>query len=219
MIPLTVVDNFYDNPFAIREFALAQDFFRSESDAWPGLRTKMLLDIDKEFYNTFVVKVLNLFFTIPGDDVGCNFDVYFQSVSNKYRTGWVHKDFGVSFTGIIYLNPDAPLTSGTSMYSEKYINTRHTDHTEKFNFYNNILTNEEIFDKATAQNNSKFVKTADILNVFNRLTIIPGDTWHNGDGYYGTDLSDSRLTQVFFVELNATGTTRTPVTRLKEIKV
>jgi hypothetical protein len=219
MIPLTVVDNFYDDPFAIREFALRQDFFRTEHDAWPGLRTKMLLDIDKEFYNTFMIKVLNLFFNIPGDIIGCNFEVFFQSISERYRNTWVHKDFGVSFTGIIYLNPDAPLSTGTAMYEEKYLNTRFDAHEEKFNFYNGRLTDIELFDNATEKHNSKFIKTADISNVFNRLTIIPGDTWHNAEGFFGTDLNNSRLTQVFFVELDVQGNTRTPISKLKGINL
>ena len=219
MIPLTVVDNFYNDPFAIREFALRQEFSRSENDAWPGLRTKMLLDINKEFYNTFIIKVLNLFFNIPNDAVGCNFEIYFQSVSEKYRTAWVHKDFGVSFTGIIYLNPVAPLSSGTSVYEEKYLNTRFEEHKEKFEFYNGKSSDVVQFDQATDRNNSKFIKTAEFSNVFNRLIIIPGDTWHNADGYFGTDINDSRLTQVFFVELNVQNNTRTPITKMQEINL
>ena len=51
LYPVTVIDNFYDNPDAIRNFALAQKYkFRHEETGidyvYPGCRTKDLHELE-----------------------------------------------------------------------------------------------------------------------------------------------------------------------------
>ncbi len=56
LYPVTVIDNFYDNPDAIRKFALAQKFiFRHEEAAdigyvYPGCRIQDLHSLDSALH-------------------------------------------------------------------------------------------------------------------------------------------------------------------------
>jgi hypothetical protein len=42
-----------------------------------------------------------------------------------------------------------------------------------------------------------------IGNVFNRLVLYPGNTYHKSNDYFGDTLQDGRLTQVFFIKQDA----------------
>ena len=45
-LPLTVVDNFFETPTLVRNFALQQEFFKGDRGNWPGIRTKFLDELD-----------------------------------------------------------------------------------------------------------------------------------------------------------------------------
>lgn len=210
MIPVTIVDNFFKDPYSVRNFALSQEFLRSEITAWPGKRSRMLLDVDQDFYNLFVEKVLNLFFNLPRDFVKCNFDMFFQSIPGKYEEGWAHIDFGTTFTGVVYLTPDAPLDAGTSLYVEK-IYDPHRDQAIKAKFYSDVDVDINEYRIAREKNNNGFIKTTDISNLFNRLVIFPGNVFHRENKFFGETLDNSRLTLVFFVTLETFNDTLSPI--------
>ena len=47
MIPTSCIDNFYDDPDSIRDFALSLDYhYPNEEEFYPGMRTKCLSEID-----------------------------------------------------------------------------------------------------------------------------------------------------------------------------
>jgi hypothetical protein len=47
--PVTVLDNFFDDPNSIRSWALAQEFISDPLGNWPGKRTKPLGHLNPEF--------------------------------------------------------------------------------------------------------------------------------------------------------------------------
>lgn len=216
MIPVTIVDNFFNDPYKIREFALLQEFERHDGASWPGLRTKMLLDLDSNMYNLFVDKLLSVFFNLPNDHIGCNVDVFFQYTTATYEEGWIHTDTGVSFAGVIYLTPTPAIDSGTLIYQENCI-TRDYDQYPKVEFYNGLTTNVAAYRDLRNTHNLKFTKTLDVSNVFNRMVIFSGEEWHRENKFFGSNINDSRLTLVFFVNLKTYNNTNTPIIRLKNI--
>jgi len=198
MIPITVVDNFFKDPDAVRNFALSQEFRRPELATWPGKRSKMLVDIDTEFYNNFLAKVLNLFFDISRDNLRCQVHAFFQSIPEKYQEGWTHLDIGTTFTGVVYLTPDAPLDAGTTL-SVDTTDDPIVNQEIKAKYYSDIAVDLDEYYKAREENNNRFIKTTEISNVFNRLIIFPGTVHHKENKFFGNTIEDSRLTLVFFV--------------------
>lgn len=210
MYPLTIVDNFYKDPYKIRDFALSQNFH--QKGPWPGLRTDQFVKIHSELFLEFAKKTLSIFFNLDQEQIYWNFNSTFQLCGKEFEEGWVHADWdgktptGPKFAGVIYLTPDAPLSGGTSLYKLKNDETfdYHTmDWTIKDEFYNNNLScNLEEYQKQRSLHNDKFLKTVDVSNVFNRLVLYNTTDFHKENILFGKKINDSRLTQVFFVHLD-----------------
>lgn len=179
---LIIIDNFYKHPYEVRNFALLQDFFGK--DYFPGKRTKSFASIDiknkfQNFLNPFGGKITD--FSLYNSDNGS-----FQITTSNDKS-WIHNDSSSSnWAGIVYLTPNAPINSGTIFYKHKTgvsnsIETQITDtHIESGVDYSNW----EIVDK--------------VGNVFNRLILYNSTRYHQSGDYFGTNLYDGRLFQVFF---------------------
>jgi hypothetical protein len=122
LYPVTIVDNLYDNPDAIRKFALAQNFkFRHEesddlSYVYPGCRTQDLHTLDSGLQAKILKKLISIFHIPEHDRMQWAISSSFQSVSEIYKQGVIHTDNNTIFAGVLYLTPNAPLNSGTSLF-------------------------------------------------------------------------------------------------------
>lgn len=211
MYPVTVIDNFYEDPFKIRDFALAQKFYQQGS--WPGLRTGQINELDPTLFGNFAKKVLSIFFNIHHEQVYWNFNSTFQLCGSSFEEGWVHADCdginpnGPKFAGVVYLTPNAPLTGGTSVYKLKdneYADYYSIDWTYRDEFYRgNLSCNLDQYRIYRNLHNEKFLKTIDISNVFNRLVIYNAADYHRENTLFGSIKEDSRLTQVFFAHIDS----------------
>ena len=118
-----IIDDFFEDPYRVIEFAKEQEYFpRNDEQYFEGIRSPDLRDIDNEFYNYAVSKIIYSYF-----DKDKNYDV--QGNLNFHRLGekdyndphWindkVHRDATITST-VIYLTPDAPMESGTQVYRE-----------------------------------------------------------------------------------------------------
>ena len=136
MIPITIIDNFFETPELIRNFALSCNFEKTEAN-YPGLRTKLINDLNLELFNLFIRKIYNIFFN-ETDKINIFCDSHFQLIDNKYEKGWFHID-NISewhIAGVIYLNPNAPLNGGT-IIGNKIKNYNNFDYNQRDNFYKN----------------------------------------------------------------------------------
>ena len=118
-LPLTVVDNFFETPTLVRNFALQQEFFKGDRGNWPGIRTKFLDELDINFFNTFHDKLLNY---IPRNYKGFqHLEATFQLIDETYGEGWVHNDDPKwNVAGIIYLNNIKPKQQcGTTFFDDR----------------------------------------------------------------------------------------------------
>jgi len=178
-VPISIVDDFLDNPDDIRKWALSLPY--SRGDKYPGQRTDHLANVHLPFYNFINDKVNNLFYSSNffGRDVKVNSNLYFQRIDNFEGDGWVHQDWGV-YTYIIYLTPDTDINCGTSFYKLKspnfysYLdsndykvdNLRNEHHaTGKISDHNKKLKKEF--------RDSRFEKTLDVNDRYNRLVVFP----------------------------------------------
>jgi hypothetical protein len=238
--PVACVDDFYDNPDEVRKFALSLDYDNEQNATgfYPGIRTKSLHEIDNKFFDMFCNKMFSVFYDLSNPNLTLQWEVFttfhkmpsFGKTKNDLRnTGWVHQDPHVILAGVIYLNPNAPLDTGTSMYRIKNPDTfnlenihRDEYHKKKVEFYKmkdpiycDTITEEEhnLYNDAVCKNNDLFEETIRVNNVYNRMTIYDSSNWHRPVSYY-MDSDEPRLTQVFFV--NKLTASNTPTSRIKQ---
>ena len=220
LYPVTVINNFYDNPDAIRQFALAQKYkFRHEEEdldyVYPGCRTQDLLNLDSKLQAIVLKKLISIFHIAEHDVMRWVISSSFQSVSEIYKKGLIHVDNRSIFAGVLYLTPNAPLDAGTSIYRK------------------NATFSKEKYRQACDANDARF-KSGDIVmdtsfhsmfdevirvnNVYNTLILFEGDDFHAANNFFGTTLEDSRLAQVFFVNrIDANKANSFPLNRTKAI--
>ena len=216
--PATCLDNFYDDPQSVREFALG--CFDGDNECivkegiYPGRRTKNLHEINKPLFDKFCRKFFSLYYDFGKCEINWvvetsfqliePFDVNKDSIKNK---GWVHLDDNCVVAGVLFLTPDAELDSGTSLF--KLINPSTFDSTNKKElfFKENI---DDDYDSSLQKHNSSFVETVRFNNVYNRLISFDGDTYHGVHNFSAG--SEPRLTQVFFIK-EIGSNSQTPIKR------
>jgi hypothetical protein len=173
---LIVVDNFYSNPYDVRDFALQQEF--NIVGNYPGARTiPFLNDSTKQGLS-------DILYSSSGNVRNWHDDQYtgcFQICYEDHKT-WVHTDSFNTWSGIVYLTPSAPLEAGTNLFRHKRTGHR-TDLGETYE----------------PQDYSKWEITDQIGNVFNRLVLFRGDLWHAASSYFGNTLASGRLIHTFFI--------------------
>ena len=188
---LIVIDNFYNNALDTRNYILTQEF--SVRGNYPGQRTisyanEHLKETIQKYVEPFGGKITD--FPIPNED-GSNASIYngsFQYTTSRDRS-WIHIDGHNNWAGVLYLTPDAPLSSGTSFY-KFYDGTTCKRDME-------LLENKEEIDRFS-QDQTKWEKVDQVGNVFNRLILFNSDRFHMSMDYFGDAKENGRLIQVFF---------------------
>lgn len=188
---LIIIDNFYNNAFETRNFILSQTF--SVKGNYPGCRTKsyanqQLKDIIQKYVEPFGGKITE--FPIPKNEEEA-LKIYngsFQYTIARDRS-WVHTDSYNNWAGVLYLTPDAPLSSGTAFY--KFYDGAITEQDGK------LLDNKTEIDRFS-QDMTKWQMVDMVGNIFNRLILFNAKNYHMSLDYFGDSKENSRLFQVFF---------------------
>jgi hypothetical protein len=222
LYPVTIIEDFYENPDAIRKFALAQEYkFRHEQTdikhVYPGARTKDLLSLDSKLYEKICKKLVSVFHLHEHDYMRWVISTGFQSVSEEYKEGVIHTDGNTIFAGVLYLTPNAPLDSGTSLFrknstfDEKKYTSALEQNDERFKAGKKIMATDY---------HSMFDEVVRINNVYNTLILYEGQHFHAANKFFGETLKNSRLSQVFFVNrIDANKADSFPLNRTKAIKI
>jgi Family of unknown function (DUF6445) len=222
LYPVTVVENFYENPDAIRKFALAQKYTFCHEIAdidytFPGCRTKDLSYLDTLLFEKICKKLVSVFHNAEHDTMRWLITTSFQSVAADYGKGVIHTDHNTIFAAVLYLTPDAPLNGGTSLFKKnknfdekKYIQAL-DDNDARFKAGN--------IEMDTAYHNM-FDEIVRVNNVYNTLIIYEGRHFHAANQFFGKTLEDSRLAQVFFIsKIDAQKHSSFPLNRTAAIKI
>jgi glycosyltransferase involved in cell wall biosynthesis len=179
---LWIVDNFYKDPYAVREFALSQEF-EENLDYYKGNRSKQQ-------------------YIIPGTKEA------FEKITGKKITNWtethgmcgrfqyctaqddlVYHCDSQTLAGMVYLTPDAPFSCGTSLFAHKQTGLRNENDFGEVNVFEGGF-----YDK------SKFELVDTAGNVFNRLVLFDAKCIHSANEYFGTTKENSRLFHLFFFD-------------------
>lgn len=222
LYPVTIVENFYENPNAIRKFALAQEYkfcheIPNVKYVFPGCRTKELFELDQKLYEKICKKLISVFHNTEHDHMRWAISTSFQSVSAEYNQGVIHSDHNTIFAAVLYLTPDAPLNSGTSLYKKnKTFNEK--------KYIQALDDNDARFKageiKMLTDYHSMFDEIVRVNNLYNTLIIYEGRHFHAANQFFGKTLKDSRLAQVFFIsKIDAKKQSVFPISRVKMVDI
>lgn len=222
LYPVTIVENFYENPDAIRQFALAQKYQfcheRKNLDyVYPGSRTKDLFDLDKNLHEKVIKKLISIFHNSEHDLMRWALSTSFQSVTEEYKDGVIHTDQNTIFAAVLYLTPDSQLQSGTSLY-------RKNKHFNQKKYKEFLDKNDAKFRAGDIEMDTSYHKMFDeivrVNNVYNTLILYEGRHFHAAHQFFGKSLEDSRLAQVFFInKIDAQKHSVFPIKRVEDINI
>jgi len=182
-----VIDDFYAEPEKVREFALNQEF--KVRGNYPGQRTESFLtDATKKTLRDILYPFAGEITNWGGEYTGS-----FQYTTASDRS-WIHADSTTDWAAVCYLTPDAPVTAGTGIFRHKETGWMNFDYKREHD--------EEYLKQAPpghhSQDYTKWEMVDRVGNVFNRLIMYRADNYHVSLDYFGKDMYDGRLFQVFF---------------------
>lgn len=178
---ILIVDNFYENPDEVRDFALSLDF--NIEGNYPGNRTEAMFDEEwRAYIKEYLESIINRRITV----FPYEYNTAFQLTTETSKT-WIHHD-AMSYAAVVYLTPNPDIDSGTGIYRHK--ETGIMKHSEGERDFNNETTKE-----------SDWELVAEAKNIYNRLVIYDSMYYHRSvvPGF-GTDKNTGRLFQTFFFE-------------------
>jgi hypothetical protein len=177
-----VVDDFYSDPYAVRDLALQQEF-HADSNWYKGKRTneQIIFPGTKEAFEKIIGQPIINWSETHGM---CG---RFQSCTSEDALVY-HWD-GQQWAGMVYLTPDAPYVGGTSLFAHKKTRIRHE-----------ADPGSEVVFEGGFYDRSKFELVDTVGNVFNRLVIFDARSIHAANEYFGNNLETSRLFHMFFFD-------------------
>lgn len=182
-----IVDNFYENPDAVREFALKQDYVEGGfGRGFIGRRTEkqFLFPGLKEKFETIMGKTITKW-----EDYGMN---------GRFQIAWsgeplVYHCDSQRWGGMLYLTPDAPYQCGTTLYAHKKTRAR--------TYFDKGWDASWVDVPGDCHLDGTPFEPVDVLgNVYNRLVIFDASAIHSASQYFGTVKDNSRLWQMFFFD-------------------
>jgi hypothetical protein len=217
--PITVVDNFYENPDEIRKFALSQEFkychqIKDITYTFPGSRTKDLSIIHPELFQKVCHKLTSLYHNFAHDLLRWQITTCFQSVTKDFERGVIHHDDNTVFAAVLYLSKEAKKNSGTTLYKEGKL-------FDQQKYEAALSANDERFKKnqpVDTEYHRMFDEIVSVENIYNTLIMYEGHHHHSANEFFGDTLENSRLAQVFFCHrVDGTKESAFPLLRAKEI--
>jgi hypothetical protein len=179
-----IIDNFYADPYAVREFAMNQEYEENgEGKGYTGKRT---------FKQFFPPGLKEQFEKIIGEPIvkweehGFNGRFQYNVAGEKL----VYHCDEQKWAGLIYLTPNAPYQAGTRLLGHKKSRVR-------FNKEPRIM---ECFNQESFLDGTPFETVDHVGNVFNRLVIYRGGLIHSASEYFGWNKENARLWHMFFFD-------------------
>lgn len=180
-----VVDDFYEDPDAVRAFALQQDFdVGGIGRGYIGNRTfkQFLFPGLKERFEEIMGRKITRW-----EEHGMN---------GRFQTAiagdpLVYHCDDQKYAGMLYLTPNAPWETGTTLWATKKGGARD---------YYSPTWNEEFSNKQTFLDRTPYTPVDVIGNVYNRLVIFDASSIHSASEYFGWAPDNCRLWQMFFFD-------------------
>lgn len=187
-----VLDNFFTDPDAVRQFALTLEYredvryYRGRRSTtrhlWPGLKERFERALGRQITGWDEQGTNGVFqYCVGGDQI-----VY-------------HSD-QQTHAAVVYLTPDAPPSSGTTLVRSRLTKGRTVDETlrlHKIDPQYRPRVEQEMYGGKLLDGTAW--EPVDVLgNVYNRLVLWDARMAHHASAYFGHDLRSGRLFQMFF---------------------
>jgi hypothetical protein len=181
-----IVDNFYENPDEVRQFALEQEY------------------IEGGFGRGFIGRRTNQQFLFPGlkeqfeDVVGKRITKWEEyGMNGRFQIAWageplVYHCDNQTYGGMLYLTPNAPFQCGTTLYAHKQTRAR--------TYFDNGWDAAWNHSGGSHLDGTPFEPVDVLGNVYNRLVIFDGSCIHSASQYFGNMKENARLWQMFFFD-------------------
>jgi hypothetical protein len=176
---VVITEDFYLNADEVRSFALSQEF--SQKGNYPGSRTNSFINDNIKEIIQNILRPISGNVTSWNDAAGLTGSFELATSLNR---SWMHTDEYNSWAGVCYLTPDAPLSGGTGLFMYKKTGSIYEDGTD-YSLDTQDMTKWELVDR--------------IANRYNRLVLYRSNIYHTSLDYFGNDLQDGRLFQLFFI--------------------
>ena len=179
-----VIDNFYNNPDEVRNFALKQNF-QENIKYHKGKRICNPLfrfsGLKERFEQILDCKIKNW------EKYGTNGCFQYCVAEDK---SVYHVDTQ-EYAAIIYLTPNAPVQSGTQFFRSKNTKKMTTD-----------LSDYQTVFKNGFYDSTEFEQVDVVGNIYNRLIMFNAQFIHAAPVYFGSTRENSRLFQLFFFDID-----------------
>lgn len=192
---MEIIDNFFDNPYDIRNIALKCDW-QTIGVAYPGIRKRVpaetavftLKQIEKKFNKNFLIS--------SQDMNGMAFDF----IDRTFCGGICHSDEDIAEkTLLVFLTPNPEPNSGIDIFDRGVVTGDACSSKEKFfsskrNLVQRFFYRRQI-DKLTKLQKNKI----SVENKFNRAVLFDSNRIHRAQNYFGSNKSNTRLTLISFL--------------------
>lgn len=182
-VPSFVVsDNFYEDPDSVRNFALSLDF-KAHENYHKGKRTDACYRFPglKERFEELIGSKIT-----GWDKYGTN--ACFQYCIAGEQIVYHHDS--QEYAGVLFLSPDAPPQTGTTFYRSRHTKTMKVSDADHGTVFQNGFLDPTAFD------------VVDVVgNVYNRVVLFDAKLIHAASCYFGTNLQNGRLFQLFFFDI------------------
>jgi hypothetical protein len=199
---ILIIDNFLENPDNIRRDAFLKSV--NTHDYHPGQRTESFFSSEIDEKLRLIMGTNNIYYT------GNSYS--FQFNTSRDMT-WVHSDVLLNelyfdskhdhYAAVIYLTPNPPFESGTSIFNNKKYNYFSSKdilkNNKSINECENIAYN--ISSNGHGQDLSRWSIHTSMGNKYNRCVIYDASYFHQSSSYFGNTKEDCRLIQIVFFNI------------------
>lgn len=190
---IIVVDDFYADPDAVREYAMNNLTFQpsdyhkgqraTERFILEGTKEKLEEVIGRKIYNWNHGGYANGIFQFCTADQPIVFHIDSQMMA-----------------AMVYLTPDAPVSTGTAMYKSKVTGLRgfpnDTRNTQAY-----IDTFKGVSKELNFYDSTQYEMVDTVGNVYNRLVIFNSSNIHAATEYFGDSIENARFFHMFFFDV------------------
>ena len=184
-----IIDDFFENPDALREFAMTQNFSEITSPDDGVTYPDICINIPTEVKQEMHIKITQLL----GAPMTKTIDFMRLSRQGVHVPHQAHTDLIMGqYTALIYLNKPEDCKGGTSLL--KHVNGMDV---------NPKNDEEEAVWRKDTNDESKWIKLNECPMVYNRLFLVRSDLFHRAEpvGGFGNTLENGRLVLVSFFSL------------------